>query len=114
LAAWKCLNRRLASGILDDFMPIYILLSTLTSEGRKTIKERPERIKEVNKEIEAFGAKVLQQYSVLGKYDFVNIVEAPNNDAITKVSIELGSRGTVHIMSMPATSVDSFLSIIKK
>jgi uncharacterized protein with GYD domain len=95
-------------------MPIYILLSTLTSEGRKTIKERPERIKEVNKEIEAFGAKVLKQYAVLGRYDFVNIVEAPNNDAITRVSIELGARGTVHIMSMPAIPIDDFLSIIKK
>ncbi len=89
-------------------------MSTLTSEGRKTIKERPERIKEVNKEIEAFGAKVLEQYSVLGRYDFVNIVEAPNNEVITRVSIELGSRGTVQIMSMPATSIDSFIAMIKK
>jgi uncharacterized protein with GYD domain len=97
-----------------NFMPIYILLSSLTSEGRKTIKERPERIKEVNKEIEVFGAKVLQQYSVLGRYDFVNIVEAPNNEAIMRVSIELGSRGTVHITSMPATAIDDFLALIKK
>ena len=95
-------------------MPIYILLSTLTSEGRKTIKERPERVKEVNKEIEAFGAKVLQQYSVLGQYDFVNIVEAPDNQAITRVSIELGSRGTISIISMPATPIDEFLAVIKK
>jgi uncharacterized protein with GYD domain len=95
-------------------MPTYILLSTLTSEGRKTIKERPERIKEVNKEIEKFGAKVLEQYSTLGKYDFVNIVEAPNNDAVTRVSIELGARGTVHIMSMPATPIDDFLAMLKK
>ncbi|MGD6851807.1 MAG: GYD domain-containing protein [Candidatus Bathyarchaeia archaeon] len=95
-------------------MPIYILVSTLTSEGRKTIKQRPERIKEVNKEIEAFGAKVLEQYAVLGRYDFVSIVEAPNNDAITRVSIELGSRGTVHIMSMPAQRLDDFLVILKK
>jgi uncharacterized protein with GYD domain len=96
------------------FVPIYILLSTLTSEGRKTIKERPERIKEVDKEIEAFGAKVLQQYSVLGRYDFVNIVEAPNNEAIMQVSIELGARGTVQITSMPATPIDDFLTMIKK
>ncbi len=95
-------------------MPTYILLSTLTSEGRKTIKERPERIKEVNKEIEKFGAKVMQQYATLGKYDFVNIVEAPNNDAVTRVSIELGARGTVHIMSMPATPIDDFLAMLKK
>ena len=95
-------------------MPLYVLLSTLTSEGRKTIKEKPERIKEVNKEIEALGAKVLQQYAVLGRYDFVNIVEAPNNDAITRVSIELGSRGTVHIISMPAKPIDDFLAMLKK
>jgi uncharacterized protein with GYD domain len=58
-------------------MPIYILLSTLTAEGRKTVKDRPERIQEVNKEIEALGVKVLHQYAVLGPYDFVNVVEAP-------------------------------------
>ena len=95
-------------------MPIYILLSTLTSEGRKTIKERPERIKEVDKEIEAFGAKVLQQFAVLGKYDFVNIVEAPSNEAILRVSIELGSRGTVQIVSMPAKPIEDFLTMLKK
>ena len=95
------------------FLPIYILLSKLTPEGRKTIKDNPDRIKEVNKEIEAFGAKVLQQYAVLGLYDFVNVVEAPDNESISCVSIELGSRGTVQIMSMPATEIDDFVSMIK-
>jgi len=95
-------------------MPIYILLSTLTAEGRKTIKERPERIREVNKEIEAFGAKVVAQYSVLGPYDFVNVVEAPDNETVNRVSIELGSRGTVQIMSMPAIPIDKFIAIIRK
>jgi uncharacterized protein with GYD domain len=93
----------------------YIVLSTLTSEGRKTIKERPERIKEVNKEIEEkLGAKVLEQYATIGRYDFVSLVEAPNNDTITRVSIELGSRGTVHIMTMPAQPIDDFLKMLKK
>ena len=95
-------------------MPMYILLSTLTPEGRKTIKENAERIREVNKEIEAFGAKVLTQYAVLGPYDFVNIVEAPDNEAITRVSLELGSRGTIEIMSMPAMSVNDFIAMAKK
>ena len=94
-------------------MPIYILLSKLITEGRRTIKARPERIKEVNHEIEAFGAKVLEQYLVLGPYNFVNIVEAPSNEAIIKVSIGLGSRGTVQITSMPATSIENFISMIK-
>ena len=94
-------------------MPMYILLSTLTPEGRKTIKNNAERIREVNKEIEAFGAKVVAQYAVLGPYDFVNIVEAPDNKAITRVSLELGSRGTIEIMSMPAMPVNEFISTLK-
>ncbi|KPV61931.1 MAG: GYD domain protein [Candidatus Bathyarchaeota archaeon BA2] len=95
-------------------MPTYILLSTLTAEGRKTIKSKPSRIKEVNKEIEAFGAKVVAQYAVLGPYDFVNVVEAPDNDTIARVSVELGSRGTVQIMSMPAIPIDKFVAMAKK
>ena len=95
-------------------MPTYILLSTLTAEGRKTIKDRPERIREVNKEIESFGAKVLSQFAVLGPYDFVNVVEAPDNEAISRVSMELGARGTVQIMSLPAVPVDKFIAMAKK
>ena len=61
-------------------MATYIMLSTLTDEGRKTLKERPERLQEVNREIEAMGARVTQQYAVLGGYDFINILEAPDNE----------------------------------
>ncbi|TDA31306.1 MAG: GYD domain superfamily [Hadesarchaea archaeon] len=95
-------------------MPIYILLSILTAEGRKTLKERPHRILEVNKEIEAFGAKVLHQYAVLGPYDFVNVVEAPDNETIARISIELGSRGTLKVMSLPAIPVEKLIERIKK
>jgi uncharacterized protein with GYD domain len=97
-----------------DLLPHYILLSTLTAEGRKTLKSKPDRIKEVNKEIEAFGAKVLSQYAVLGPYDFVNIVEAPDNETISRVSVELGARGTVKIMSLPAVPLDRFISGLRK
>jgi len=95
-------------------MPQYILLSNLTDEGWKTVKEKPERIKEVNKELQAYGVKVVSQYAVLGPYDFVNIVEAPDNETIAKVSIELGSRGTIKILSMPAIPIDDFITPIKK
>jgi uncharacterized protein with GYD domain len=95
-------------------VPQYILLSNLTDEGWKTVKEKPERIKEVNKELQAYGVKVVSQYAVLGPYDFVNIVEAPNNETIAKVSIELGSRGTIKILSMPAIPIDDFITPIKK
>jgi len=95
-------------------MPIYVLLSNLTDEGRKTVKERPERIKEVNREIEALGVKVLSQYAVLGPYDFVNIVEAPDNKTIAQMSLELASRGTVQIMSLAAIPIDEFIKSVKK
>jgi len=91
-------------------MPIYIMISTLTDEGRKTIKKHPERIEEVNREIENMGAKVLAQYAILGEYDFLNILEAPNNEAIAKLSIELGSRGTIQIITLPAIPVEEFIS----
>jgi uncharacterized protein with GYD domain len=91
----------------------YILLSTLTPEGQKTLKNKPERIKEVNKEIEAFGVKVLEQYAVLGPYDFVNIVEAENNDMVFKMSVELGSRGTIKILSMPSMTIDNLIKTLK-
>jgi len=95
-------------------MPIYVLLSTLTDEGRKTVKERPERIKEVNREIEALGVKVLSQYAVLGPYDFVNIVQAPDNKTIARMSLELGARGTIQIMSLAAIPIDEFIESVKK
>jgi uncharacterized protein with GYD domain len=90
-------------------MPIYIMISTLTDDGRKTIKKHPERIEEVNKEIESMGAKVLAQYAVLGQYDFISVLDAPNNEAIARVSIELGSRGTVQIITLPAIVIDEFI-----
>lgn len=95
-------------------MPTYILLSTLTDEGWKTIKDKPERIKEVNRELENYGIKVLYQYATLGPYDFVNVVEAPDNKTIAKISIELGSRGTIQIKSMPAIPIDEFITAVKK
>jgi uncharacterized protein with GYD domain len=91
----------------------YIFLSTLSDEGRKTIKARPERIQEVNKEIEAMGAKVVDQYAVLGPYDFISIVEAVDNEAVARISVELGARGTVQIMTMPAIPVTSFMERLK-
>lgn len=89
-------------------------MSKLTDEGWKTIRENPERIKEVNREIEAFGAKVLHQWAVLGQYDFVNIVEAPDNETIAKVSIELGSRGTIQITTLAAIPIDKFIASVKQ
>ncbi len=90
-------------------MATYVFLSTLTDEGRKTIKGRPERIQEVNKEIEAMGAKVVDQYAVLGPYDFISIVEAVDNETVARISVELGARGTIQIMTLPAIPVPAFI-----
>ncbi len=95
-------------------MAHYVMLTTLTDEGRKTIKKNPERIKEVNKEVEKMGAKILAQYAVLGNYDFVNIMEAPDNKTITRISVELGSRGTMHGITMAAISIDEFVDSLKE
>ncbi|MEX2081428.1 MAG: GYD domain-containing protein [Dehalococcoidia bacterium] len=94
-------------------MATYILLSTLTDEGRKTLKERPDRLHEVNKEIETMGGRVVAQYAVLGGYDFVNVVEAPSNEVIARISVELGARGTVHITTLPALAVDTFTEMLR-
>ncbi|GAB4353625.1 MAG: GYD domain-containing protein [Candidatus Abyssubacteria bacterium] len=95
-------------------MPTYVMLTTLTDEGRKTVKEKPDRIKEVNKEVEGMGVKILAQYALLGQYDFVNILEAPNNQTIVKVAIELGARGTLQTTTLGAMSLDEFIKSIKK
>jgi len=87
-------------------MAIYVMLTSLTDEGRKTVKGNPQRIKEVNREVEAMGVKILAQYALLGPYDFINILEAPDNKTIAKVATELGARGTLQTMTMAALSID--------
>jgi len=95
-------------------MATYILLSTLTDEGRKTLKDKPSRIQEVNREIESMGAKVVGQWAVLGPYDFVNVVEAPNNETVARISLELGARGTIQIMTLPAIPVEELQARLRK
>jgi uncharacterized protein with GYD domain len=90
-------------------MPTYILLSTLTDEGAATLKYKPGRLKEVNEELKELGALVKEQYAVLGPYDFVNIVEAPDNETIARVSIELSARGSIRILTLPAVPIDDFI-----
>ena len=90
-------------------MAIYVMLTTLTDEGRKTVKQNPQRIKEVNKEVEAMGVKILSQYALLGPYDFLNILEAKDNKTITKLALELGARGTLQTLTMPAMNPDELI-----
>ena len=91
-------------------MPTYIMLSTLTPEGVQTVKNNPQRIREVNKELEQLGATVKAQWSVLGRYDFINVVEAPDESTMARVSLELGSRGTARYETLAAIPIDDFIA----
>ena len=90
-------------------MPTYIMLTKLTAEGVETIKNNPERIREVNRELESLGASVKAQWATLGQYDFVNVVEAPDELTIARVSLELGSRGTSRYETLTAIPIDDFI-----
>ena len=91
-------------------MPTYILLTTLTAQGVQTLKSNPDRLRAVNQDVEEMGAKVLHQWAALGEYDFVNVVEAPDDLTIAKVSIALGARGSAKLESLPLIPVDDFLA----
>jgi uncharacterized protein with GYD domain len=91
-------------------MPTYIMLSTLTPEGVQTVKNNPQRIREVNHEVEQLGASVKAQWATLGQFDFVNIIEAPDESTMARVSLELGSRGTGRYETLIAIPIDDFIA----
>lgn len=95
-------------------MSVYLMLTTLTDAGRKALQEDPEILKEINKEVEYMGVKVLTQYALLGQYDFVNIVEAPNNEAVAKLAIRLSAKGTTQTLTLAAISIDDLIATLKE
>lgn len=95
-------------------MGLYILLSSLSDSGRKVLRDRPGWIRKVNREVERMGAKVRSQYAVLGPYDFVTVLEAPDNETVSRVSIEIGARGSVHMMTMAAIPLEEFISRLER
>jgi uncharacterized protein with GYD domain len=94
-------------------MPIFILLSTLTQQGVTTLKSNPERLREVNKDVEELGCRVLHQWATLGEFDFVNVVEAPDIATVAKVSVGLGARGSTRIETLPALEIEEFLRTLE-
>jgi uncharacterized protein with GYD domain len=97
-------------GEICQDMATFILLSSLTDDGAQTLLNEPERIHEVNAELARMGVRVLSQFAVLGLYDFVNIVEAPDNVTIARVSAELAARGSVRITTLPAIPIDEYVA----
>jgi uncharacterized protein with GYD domain len=94
-------------------MPIFILLSTLTQQGVQTLKSNPERLRQVNADIEELGCRVLHQWATLGEFDFVNVLEAPDIAAVAKVSVALGARGSTRIETLPALEIEDFLRTLE-
>jgi uncharacterized protein with GYD domain len=93
-------------------MPIFILLSKLSTQGIQTLKSNPDRLREVNKDVEELGARVLHQWATLGEFDFVNVVEAPDTQTIARVSVALGARGSAKLETLPALTIDELLDAL--
>ncbi|RJQ37259.1 MAG: GYD domain-containing protein [Dehalococcoidia bacterium] len=94
-------------------MPVYLMLTTLTDKGREATNENPETLREINKEVEMLGAKILDQYALLGQYDFVNILEAPSNEVMARLSTRLSARGTMQTMTLAAIPLDTLIASLK-
>ena len=93
-------------------MPKYLMLSSLSEQGLQTLRANPDRVREVNKDVEEMGARVLHQWFVLGPYDFVNIIEAPDASTIARLSVALGARGSVHTQSYEMLAADDLLNLL--
>jgi len=93
-------------------MPIYILLSRLSQQGVATLKSNPDRLHEVNRDVEELGARVLHQWATLGEWDFISIVDAPDTATIARVSVTLGARGSTKIQTLSALTIDEFVKTI--
>ncbi|HMT04467.1 MAG: GYD domain-containing protein [Solirubrobacterales bacterium] len=93
-------------------MPTFVMLTNLTAEGVQTLKNNPGRVAEVNREVEALGARVVTQYTTLGQYDFVTVIEAPSEEVMAKVSIEMGSRGTMTSQTLTALSTERLAEVL--
>ena len=93
-------------------MPTYILLSTLSQQGVQTLKSNPDRLREVNRDVEELGCRVLHQWATLGDVDFISVVEAPDTETIARVSVALGARGSTKIRTLPALTIDAFLGTL--
>jgi uncharacterized protein with GYD domain len=94
-------------------VPLYLMLTTLTEKGVQTLNSNPGRVREVNRDIEELGAKIVHQWVSIGEYDFVNIVEAPDDVTLAKLSVVLGARGSSRIESLPLIAVEDVLAALE-
>ena len=93
-------------------MPTYVILSNLSEQGLQTLRANPERIRDVNKDVEELGARILHQWFLLGPYDFVNVIEAPDAATVARIAVALGARGSTRMQSYEALDVDAFVGVL--
>jgi len=93
-------------------MRTFILLSTLSPQGMQTLRATPERLLEVNREVEALGGRVVNQWALLGDYDFLSVIEAPDEKAVARLTLELSARGSAHFETLPAIDVDEMIELM--
>ena len=91
---------------------MFILLTTLTQQGIQTLKSNPERLRQVNQDVEELGCRVLHQWATLGEFDFVNVVEAPDIATVARVSVALGARGSTKVQTITALEIEEFLAAL--
>jgi len=90
------------------------MLTTLTDKGRNALQENPEMIREINKEVEFMGVKILDQYALLGQYDFINILEAPSNEIMAKLATRLSAGGNFQTLTLAAITIDALIETLKE
>ena len=95
-------------------MSVYLMLTTLTDTGRKTLQEDPEMLREINKEVEYMGVKILDQFALLGQYDFVNILEAPSNEVMVRLAVGMSAKGNFQTLTLAAITLDDLIGAIKE
>ncbi|MCB0988794.1 MAG: GYD domain-containing protein [Microthrixaceae bacterium] len=93
-------------------MPKYVMLSTLGPDGYARLRDNPERLLEVNADVEAMGVKVLTQYALLGQYDFISILEAPDERAVARLATTLSARGTLKTLTLTAIEVEDYIETL--
>lgn len=93
-------------------MTKFVMLSTLGPDGYARLRDSPGRLREVNADVEAMGVKVLQQYAVLGQFDFITILDAPDEQTMAKVATTLSARGTLKTVTLTAIEVDEFIETL--
>lgn len=93
-------------------MRTFILLSTLSPQGVQTLRATPERLLEVNREVEALGGRVVHQWALLGDYDFLSVIEAPDAASVARLTFELAARGSAHFETLPAIDVDEMIGLM--